>query len=73
MHIMMKMWEMKHLGHEHKYTPMMEHATYIVAIDTSNGQQRDADNDMMPCSTQPSGRQFESRLGLLASQLEISQ
>ena len=40
---------MKHLGSVHQYTPMMEHVTYIVAIDTGNGQQWDEDNNGMPC------------------------
>ena len=35
---------MKHLGSGHQYSPVMEDSTYMVAIDTGNGQQ-DADND----------------------------
>ena len=39
---------MKHLGSGHQYTPMVEHVTFMVAIDTGNGQQRGADNDVVP-------------------------
>ena len=42
---------MKHLGCGHQYTIMMEHFTYMVAIDIGNGQQRDTDE--MPCPTYP--------------------
>ena len=35
----------------HQYTPMMDHVTYMVAIDTGNGQQQDVDNNEMPCPT----------------------
>ena len=34
--------------HCDQYTPMIEHITYTVVIDTGNGQQK-ADNDVMPC------------------------
>ena len=48
-HRRMTMWSMKHLVSGHQYTPMMNHVTYMVAIDTGNGQQRDVDNDEVPC------------------------
>ena len=37
-HRRMKMEAMKHVGSGHQHTPMMEHATYMVAIDRDNGQ-----------------------------------
>ena len=37
---------MDHLGNDHQYSPMVEHVIYMVAIDTGNGQQRDADKVM---------------------------
>ena len=52
---------MKHLGSGHQYTPMWEHVTYMVAIDTGNEQGRDPDNDKVLCprsqrnSEEPSG------------------
>ena len=39
------------MGSAHQYTPMMEYVTYMVTIDTGNGQRRDADNDVVPCPT----------------------
>ena len=47
----MNIQAMNHLGSSHQYTPMMEHVTCMVAIDTGNGQRRDADNDVVPCHT----------------------
>ena len=34
---------------------MVEHVTYMVAIDAGNEQQWDADNDMIPCPTYCNG------------------
>ena len=42
---------MKYLGGGHQYTPMMACVTYMVAIDTGNGQQWDANNVVMPYVT----------------------
>ena len=39
---------MKHVGSGHQYTPIIEHVTHMVAIDTGNGR-RDVDNDEMLC------------------------
>ena len=44
-HRRMTMQAMKHLGSGHQYCPMMEHVTYMVAIDIGNGQRQDPDND----------------------------
>ena len=39
---------MNHVGSGHQYTSMMGHVTYMVAIDTANRQQRDANNNEVP-------------------------
>ena len=43
-----KAWKDENVGNlssGHQYTPMMEHVTYVVAIDTCNGQQQHLDTD----------------------------
>ena len=47
----MNIYAVNHLGSGHQYTPMREHVTCMVAIDTGNGQRRGADNNAVACPT----------------------
>ena len=40
---------MNHMGSGRQYTPMMEHVTCMVAVDTGNGHRCGANNNMVPC------------------------